>query len=236
MSPIRSLGNRSASFRNRFGDTGTNAALPFVPIPPNDFDGTGAVYAFSGNNTTDDATDNGNSITNYYQFSTTQKKWTDYTHSFETSGDTWANRLEFPTWTPSADGWSFEFWVYPTTWAGKYLLNFDSGSLSINVQSGEFRFYRIFTSSQQNWTTTTSNLLNQWNFFQIYYDTTNTKFMVNGTERASLAGNTGTPSQVVLANKVSTDTFGTTGFWNDIVFYNGVNRGAQSVPTTPFGH
>ena len=60
--------------------------------------------------------------------------------------------------------------------------------------------------------------------------------MVNGTERASLAGNTGTPSQVVLANKVSTDTFGTTGFWNDIVFYNGVNRGAQSVPTTPFGH
>ena len=63
-----------------------------------------------------------------------------------------------------------------------------------------------------------------------------TAAVVNGTERASLAGNTGTPSQVVLANKVSNDTFGTTGFWNDIVFYNGVNRGEQSVPTTPFGH
>ena len=195
----------------------------------------GAVYAFSGNNTTTDETDNGNSITNYMQFSTTQKKWGSYSHSFETSGDTWANRLEFPTWTPSASGWSFEFWVYPTAWAGKYLLNFDSGSLSINVQSGEFRFYRSFYDSQQDWTTTTSNLLNQWNFFQIYYDTTNTKFMVNGTERASLAGNTGTPSQVVLGNKVSSEPFGTTGFWNDIIFYNGVNRGAQSVPTTPFG-
>ena len=233
---VRSLGNDPSSFKYKFGRSGLEAASPFVPIPPNDFDGTGAVYAFSGNNTTTDETDNGNTITNYHQFSTTQKKWSDYTHSFETSGDDWANRLEFPTWTPSASGWSFEFWVYPTDWAGKYLLNFDSGSLSINVQSGEFRFYRTFTASQQNWTTTTSNLLNQWNFFQIYYDTTNTKFMVNGTERASLAGNTGTPSQVVLANKVSTDTFGTTGFWNDIVFYNGVNRGAQSVPTTPFGH
>ena len=121
----------------------------------------GAVYAFSGNNTTTDETDNGNSITNYMQFSTTQKKWGSYSHSFETSGDTWANRLEFPTWTPSASGWSFEFWVYPTAWAGKYLLNFVSGSLSINVQSGEFRFYRSFYSSQQNWTTTTSNLLHQ---------------------------------------------------------------------------
>ena len=195
-----------------------------------------AVYAFSGDNTTTDETGNGNSIINAMPFSTTQKKWASYSHSFQTSGDTWSNRLEFPTWTPSSSGWSFEFWVYPTDWAGKYLLLFGNGSLSINVQGGEFRFYRTFTASQQNWTTTTSNLLNQWNFFQIYYDTTNTKFMVNGTERASLAGNTGTPSQVVLANKVSTDTFGTTGFWNDIVFYNGVNRGAQSVPTTPFGH
>ena len=233
---VRSLGNESSSFGYKFGTTGLEAASPFVPIPPNDFDGTGAVYAFSGNNTTTDETDNGNSITNYYQFSTTQKKWSDYTHSFETSGDTWANRLEFPTFTPSSSGWSFEFWVYPTNWAGKYLLHFNSGSLSINVQSSEFRFYSPFSDGIQTWSTTTSNLLNQWNFFQVYYDLTNVKYRVNGTERASFSGNTGTPSQVVLGNKTSGDPFGTTGFWNDIVFYNGVNRGAQSVPTTPFGH
>jgi len=195
----------------------------------------GAVYAFSGNNTTTDETGNGASITNYMQFSTTQKKWGSYSHSFQTSGDTWGNRLAFPTWTPSASGWSLEFWVYPTEWAGRYLLHFGSGSLSINVQSNHFRFYDKAFSSQFNWDTSTSNLLNQWTFFQIYYDTTYTKFMVDGTERASFAGNTGTPSQVVLANKLSSDTFGTSGYWNDIIFYNGVNRGAQSVPTTPFG-
>jgi len=195
----------------------------------------GAVYAFSGNNTTTDETGNGASITNYMQFSTTQKKWGSYSHSFQTSGDTWGNRLEFPTWTPSASGWSLEFWVYPTDWAGKYLLHFGNGSLSINVQSGQFRFYDKFSGSRYDWNISTSSLLNQWNFFQIYYDTTYTKFMVDGTERASFSGNTGTPSQVVLGNKVSSDSFGTSGFWNDIIFYNGVNRGAQSVPSSPFG-
>ena len=33
MSPIRSLGNKIASFRNRFGNTGFNAATP-PPGPP----------------------------------------------------------------------------------------------------------------------------------------------------------------------------------------------------------
>lgn len=78
--------------------------------------------------------------------------------------------------------------------------------------------------------------MNQWNFFQIYYDTTNTKFRVNGTERASLSGNTGTPGQVVLAAKTPSEGHDMSGYFQDIVFYNGVNRGAQSVPTTPFGH
>jgi len=34
MSPIRSLGNKIASFRNRFGNTGLGAALPFIGFVP----------------------------------------------------------------------------------------------------------------------------------------------------------------------------------------------------------
>ena len=79
MAPLRSLGNINSVFDDFYARTGKDAVSPFVPIPPNDFDGTGAVYAFSGNNTTDDATGNENSISNYWQFSTTQKKWSDYT-------------------------------------------------------------------------------------------------------------------------------------------------------------
>tara|TARA_R100000479_G_scaffold109626_1_gene55114 strand:+ start:1242 stop:1952 length:711 start_codon:yes stop_codon:yes gene_type:complete len=236
MAPLRSLANTNSIFDDFYARTGKDAVgSPPPPVPPNDFDGTGAVYAFSGNNTTDDATGNENSISNYWQFSTTQKKWSDYTHSIQTNA-TWGTRIELPTWTPSASGWSFEFWVYPTAFAGKYLLHFGSGSLSINVQSGEFRFYRSFSGSQQNWSVTTSTLLNQWNFFQIFYDTSNTKFRINGTERASISGNTGTPGQVVLAAKTSSEGHDMSGFFQDIVFYNGVNRGAQSVPSTPFGH
>ena len=195
----------------------------------------GVVYAFSGNNTTDDATNNGNSITNYYQFSTTQKKWSSYSHSFQSSGDTWSNRLAFPTWTPSSTGWSFEFWLYPTAWAGKYALHFGSGSLSINVQSSQFRFYNNFSGGVVYDNQSTNSYLNQWNFFQCYYDGTTTYFRINASTRGSISGNIGSPSQVVLGNKVSSETFGTNGFWNDIIFYNGVDRGAQSVPTTPFG-
>ena len=195
----------------------------------------GAVYAYTGNNTITDETGNGNVVANYWQYSTAQKKWGSYSHSFQTNS-TWATRLQIPTWTPSSSGWSFEFWVYPTSWSGKYLMHCGSGSLSINVQGGEFRFYREFSGGQQNWSTNTSNLLNQWNFFQIYYDTSNTKFRVNGNERASISGNTGTPGQVVLAAKTASEGHDMSGYFQDIVLYNGVNRGAQSVPTTPFGH
>ena len=196
----------------------------------------GAVYAYSGNNTITDETGNGNVVANYWQYTTNEYKWgPTYSHSFQTGG-TWATRLQLPTWTPSSSGWSFEFWVYPTSWQGKYLMHCGSNSLSINVQSSHFRFYNQFSGGQQNWNTTTSNLLNQWNFFQIYYDTSNTKFRVNGTERASISGNTGTPGQVVLAAKTPSEGHDMSGYFQDIVLYNGVNRGAQSVPTTPFGH
>ena len=194
----------------------------------------GVVYAYSGDGTITDATGNGNVVANYWQYAS-EKKWGSYSNSFQTGG-TWATRIQFATWTPSSSGWSFEFWVYPTAWAGKYLLHFGSNSLSINVQSSHFRFYNQFSGGQQNWNTTTSNLLNQWNFFQIYYDTTNTKFRVNGTERASVSGNTGTPGQVVLAAKTPSEGHDMSGYFQDVVLYNGVNRGAQSVPTTPFGH
>ena len=196
----------------------------------------GAVYAYSGNNTITDETGNGNVVANYWQYTTNEYKWgPTYSHSFQTNS-TWATRLQLPTWTPSSSGWSFEFWVYPTSWSGKYLLHFGNNSLSINVQSSQFRFYNQFYGSQQNWNVTTSNLLNQWNFFQIYYDTSNTKFRVNGTERASLSGNASAPSQVVLAAKSPSEGHDMSGYFQDIVLYNGVNRGAQSVPTTPFGH
>ena len=196
----------------------------------------GAVYAYSGNNTITDETGNGNVVANYWQYSQNEYKWgPTYSHSFQTGG-TWATRLQLPTWTPSSSGWSFEFWVYPTSWSGKYLMHCGSNSLSINVQGGEFRFYNQFSGGQQNWSTNTSNLLNQWNFFQIYYDTSNTKFRVNGTERASVSGNTGTPGQVVLAAKTPSEGHDMSGYFQDIVLYNGVNRGAQSVPTTPFGN
>tara|TARA_R100000005_G_C4893967_1_gene139364 strand:- start:48 stop:692 length:645 start_codon:yes stop_codon:yes gene_type:complete len=196
----------------------------------------GAVYAYSGNNTITDETGNGNVVANYWQYTTNEYKWgPTYSHSFQTGG-TWATRLQLPTWTPSSSGWSFEFWVYPTSWQGKYLMHCGSNSLSINVQSSHFRFYNQFSGGQQNWNTTTSNLLNQWNFFQIYYDTSNTKIRVNGTERASISGNTGTPGQVVLAAKTPSEGHDMSGYFQDIVLYNGVNRGAQSVPTTPFGH
>ena len=194
----------------------------------------GVVYAYSGDGTITDATGNGNVVANYWQYGG-ERKWGSYSNSFQTGG-TWATRIQLATWTPSSSGWSFEFWVYPTAWAGKYLLHFGSNSLSINVQSSHFRFYNQFSGGQQNWNTTTSNLLNQWNFFQIYYDTSNTKFRVNGTERASVSGNAGTPGQVVLAAKTPSEGHDTSGYFQDIVLYNGVNRGAQSVPTTPFGH
>ena len=194
----------------------------------------GVVYAYSGDGTITDATGNGNVVANYWQYGS-EIKWNGYSNSFQTGG-TWATRIQLATWTPSSSGWSFEFWVYPTSWQGKYLLHFGNNSLSINVQSSHFRFYNQFSGGQQNWNTTTSDLLNQWNFFQIYYDTSNTKFRVNGTERASVSGNAGTPSQVVLAAKTSSEGHDMSGYFQDIVFYNGVNRGAQSVPTTPFGH
>ena len=194
----------------------------------------GVVYAYSGDGTITDATGNGNVVANYWQYGC-ERKWGSYSNSFQTGG-TWPTRIQLATWTPSSSGWSFEFWVYPTSWQGKYLLHFGNNSLSINVQSSHFRFYNQFSGGQQNWNTTTSNLLNQWNFFQIYYDTSNTKFRVNGTERASVSGNAGTPGQVVLAAKTASEGHDTAGYFQDIVLYNGVNRGAQSVPTTPFGH
>ena len=194
----------------------------------------GVVYAYSGDGTITDATGNGNVVANYWQYGG-ERKWGSYSNSFQTGG-TWATRIQLATWTPSSSGWSFEFWVYPTSWAGKYLLHFGNNSLSINVQSSHFRFYNAFSGGQQNWNTTTSDLLNQWNFFQIYYDTSNTVFRVNGTNRATVSGNTSAPGQVVLAAKTSSEGHDMSGYFQDIVFYNGVNRGAQSVPTTPFGH
>jgi len=194
-----------------------------------------AEFAFSGNNTSAVVTGGGSgTISNAGDsYSTNKRAFPNYTHSILTSGD-WADRIELPSFTPSSSGWSFEFWVYPTEWAGKYLLHFGNGSLSINVQGGEFRFYNNFSSGQQNYSATTSNYLNQWNFFQIYYDTSNTKLVINGIERASVSGNISNPSQVVLANKVSSDPFGVVGYFQDIALYNGVNRGQVPIPTSPF--
>lgn len=211
----------------------------------------GAVYAFSGNNTSDDATGNGTTITyDSKGYSTTQKKWTDYTHSFNLPGTTNSNSyVGTPGFTPSSSGWSVEFWVYPTAWAGKYLFAASSpradttGSICINVQSAEFRFYRHFYGTSSTVSETTGDYLDQWNFIQIYYDTTNTKYRINGTEKASFSGNTNTPPTFLMfGNGGNNDgsggpggEFPITGFIQDIVVYNGVNRGAQSVPTTPFG-
>ena len=59
-----------------YARTGKDAVSPFVPA----FLQTILMAlvqcgGFSGNNTTDDATGNETPISNYWQFSTTQKKW-----------------------------------------------------------------------------------------------------------------------------------------------------------------
>jgi len=48
MSPIRSLGNKIASFRNKFGNTGTNASDPPAGAP---FEATGGTKIISGSDT-----------------------------------------------------------------------------------------------------------------------------------------------------------------------------------------
>jgi len=198
------------------------------------------LYAFSGNNTTDDATGNGNSATSPSGFSTTEKKWGSYTHSFRVDGNGYS-RVETPTFSISGE-WSIEFWCYATAWDGRYLLttgteaDANSGP-AINVQSNHFRTYAgFYQSNQVNYNVTTSTLLNQWNFWQIYRNGNTTRYVLNGTEITNCGANATVINHMVFGNKQSSDPIGITGYFNDIVVYQGgTSRGQVSVPTTPFG-
>jgi len=199
-----------------------------------------ALYAFSGNNTSTDETGNGNSVTAPSGFSTTQKKWGSYTHSFRVNGSGYS-RVETPTYDHTGE-WSIEFWVYATQWAGNYLLTSGTegqtpSGPAINVQSGEFRTYGgFYTSANVNYSVNTNNLLNQWNFWQIYRNGSTTRYVLNGTEITNCGANASAINHMVFGNKQSGDHFPITGFFNDIVVYEGgSSRGQISVPTTPFG-
>jgi len=199
-----------------------------------------ALYAYSGNNTNDDATGNGVSIVHSPGFSTTEKKWASYTHSFVVSGSGYT-RVETATYDHTGE-WSIEFWCYATAWAGKYLFTTgteaqaDSGP-AINVQSDHFRTYAgFYQSNRVDYSVTTSTLLNQWNFWQIYRNGSSTRYVLNGTEITNCGANATTINHMVFGNKQSSDPIGITGYFNDIVVYEGgSSRGQQSVPTTPFG-
>ena len=198
------------------------------------------LYAFSGNNTTTDESGNGNSVTAPSGFSTTEKKWASYTHSFRVNGSGYS-RVETPTFSITGE-WSVEFWCYATAWDSKYLLTSgtegqaNSGP-AINVQSNEFRTYAgFYQSNQVNYSTTTSNFLNQWNFWQIYRNGNTTRYVLNGSEITNCGANATTINHMVFGNKQQSDPFPITGYFNDIVVYQGgSSRGQQSVPTTPFG-
>tara|TARA_R100000030_G_C3243018_1_gene121058 strand:- start:99 stop:1406 length:1308 start_codon:yes stop_codon:yes gene_type:complete len=183
------------------------------------------IMGFSGNNNTTDLSGNSNTVTNPDGFSAVKKIWKSYDKSFKLAGSGWDSRVEVSTFTPSNSGWSIEWWVYPTSWAGYYLLHCGSGSLSWNVQGHEMRFYSPFSSGIVTWTISTGQFLNHWHFCQVHYDGSNVKYRFNGTERASFSGNTGTPSQVVFGNKTSSDPFPITGYIQDIAIYNGANIG-----------
>lgn len=203
-----------------------------VPTTAQLFSGTGALFAFSGNNSTTDLTGNGNSLVSSNQ-DTNRRIWSSYTHSFRLNS-TWATRVQLPTFTPSNSGWSIEFWVYPTNWSGKYLIHCGDGSLSWNVQETEMRFYNNFSSGIVTWTSSNSNdYLNMWNFVQIRYDGSETRFYFNGTERGSLSGNIGSMSQFVIGDKTQSDSFPIGGYIQDVVVYNGVSRAVQKVNDTP---
>ena len=199
-----------------------------------------ADYAFSGNNTTTDASGNGASLVHNPGFSTTQKKWGSYSHSFYVNNSGYS-RVETPTYSLGAN-WSIEFWCYATQWAGDYLFtagpdNDQPNGPAINVQSNEFRTYAgFYTVGQVNYSTDTSNLLNQWNFWQIYRNGNSVRYVLNGTQ---ITNNTGLPTKIVhmvFGNKQSSDTFPITGYFNDIAVYSNTSRGQVSVPTTPFGY
>ena len=204
------------------------------PFPSN------AKYAFSGNNTTTDATENGVSIVHSPGFSTSEKKWAAYSHSFRVNGSGYS-RVETPTFSITGQ-WSVEFWNYSTAWDGKYLLTSGTEAQAnsgpaINVQSNEFRTYAgFYQSNQVTYSVTTSNFLNQWNFWQIYRNGNTTRSVLNVSEITNCGANATVINHMVFGNKQSNDTFPITGYFNDIVVYEGgSSRGQVSVPTTPFG-
>ena len=200
-----------------------------------------ALFAFSGNNTTTDETGNGNTlVANPSGFSTQEAKWPSYTHSFRVDG-TGYSRVETPTFDHTGE-WSIEFWCYATQWAGNYLLTTGTeqqnpSGPAINVQSNEFRTYGgFFNSAQVNYNVNTSTFLNQWNFWQIYRNGSTTRYVLNGSEITNCGANASAINHMVFGNKQSSDNFPITGYFNDIVVYQGgSSRGQQSVPTTPFG-
>lgn len=200
-----------------------------------------ALFAYSGNNTTTDQTGNGNTlVANPSGFSTTEKKWASYTHSFRVDG-TGYSRVETPTFDHTGE-WSIEFWCYATEWGSKYLLTTGTEAQAnsgpaINVQSDHFRTYAgFYQSNRVDYSTTTSNFLNQWNFWQIYRNGSSTRYVLNGSEITNCGANATTINHMVFGNKESGDNFPITGYFNDIVVYEGgTSRGQQSVPTTPFG-
>lgn len=201
-----------------------------------------ALFAFSGNNTTTDETGNGNTlVANPAGFSTQEAKWPSYTHSFRVDG-TGYSRVETPTFNNTGE-WSIEFWVYPTQWAGKYILTSgtqtQTSGPAINIQSDHIRTYGAWTGSRVDYSINTSTLLNQWNFWQIYKNGSTTRYVLNGSEITSCnSSETGSINHMVFGNKEATpgEQFPITGYFNDIVVYQGgTSRGQQSVPTTPFG-
>lgn len=198
------------------------------------------LYAFSGNGVATDETGNGNSLVHNPGFVTSHKKWASYNASFEVNGVGYS-RVETPTFNHTGE-WSIEFWCYATAWAGKYLFTTgtegqaNSGP-AINVQSNHFRTYAgFYQSNQVNYNTTTSNFLNQWNFWQIYRNGNTTRYVLNGSQITNCGANATTINHMVFGNKQQSDPMAITGYFNDIVVYQGgSSRGQRSVPTTPFG-
>ena len=224
-----------------FGGGATNLARGGVPDPCDPFVlsgwDSGVQWAFSGDNTACDVSGNGEELENMGSFSTTQKKWGSYSHSIALSGDTASNILEVPAFTPSASGWSLEWWMYVTAWGGKYAMHTGSGGISWNVQPTQFRMYNDFADGVVYWNSGTSGFLNDWKFFQIYYDPSanNVYFKISGTQYGNISGNAGNGGSIKIGAKHAGEVHGCSGFANDIVLYNGVNRGSQSNPSDPFG-
>ena len=199
-----------------------------------------ALFAYSGDGDDTDLTGNANTIINNPGYSGAQAKWGSYSESFYVNG-TGYSRVETPVFEHTGE-WSIEFWCYATIWAGDYLLTSGTEAQNpsgpaINVQADQFRTYGgFFSNNRVDYSITTSTLLNQWNFWQIYRNGSTTRYVLNGSEITNCGSNANEINHLVFGNKEPSDNTPITGYFNDIVVYEGgASRGQQSVPTTPFG-